>query len=344
MANPVPISMQQEPRLEVHLVGSLPLSSSTEVFQRLATTFPRRLRRLPDGETGKRYYFIRWQRAVFEKSPFVLRNLDQPVVEAEETLPPITLNPLEYDDFAIASYADFCKLREDCIVPPGIRFQVCLPTPVNVIVGHVDPKYQVEVEILYEKALMAVLRRIQDNIPKEDLAIQWDSALEFAMIEQVEHVYFSKPWFSPLKKGLEERFARLVASVDEGVEMGFHLCYSDIGHKHFIEPKDAGHLVEMANIISRLAPRAVDWIHMPVPKDRIDDAYYSPLKDLKLKTETKVYLGLAHPWDLSGTQTRIQVARKYLDDFGIGTECGMGRTPQAEFDAVMEVLASASVA
>ena len=337
----IPSSLQQEP-LQVYLVGSLPLSSSTEVFQRLATTFPNRLLRMPDGETGKRYYFTRWQRDIFEKAPFVLSSRGQSITKTKELDAPISLKPLEYDDFALASYADFCKLRGQGVISPGIRFQVCLPTPINVIISHIDPKYQVEVEVLYTRALMAALRRIQDNIPKEDLAIQWDAAVEFALIEGIEHPFFSKSWFSPLKQGLEERFARLTASVDECVEMGFHLCYGDIGHKHFVEPKDAGHLVEMANVISSLTSRNVNWIHMPVPKDRTDDAYYAPLKELKLRKETKVYLGLAHPWDLDGTQKRIKAARKVLDNFGIASECGMGRTPNDEFDAIIEVLVTAS--
>lgn len=358
MAEASQTSFQQKPPLQVHFVGSLPLSSSSEVFQRLATTFPNRLPRMPDGETGKRYYFVQWQKSVFEKSPWILSSRGQPPFQVKEPnkpivlgpvgyddsalSSPIVLGPVGYDDFALSSYVDFCKLRDQGIIPHGIRFQVCFPTPLNVIVGFIDPKYQTEVEILYEKALLAALRRIQDNIPKSDLAIQWDAALEFALIEDVNHHFFSKAWFSPLKEGLRERFVRLASSVDEGVEMGFHLCYGDIEHKHFVEPKDAGHLVEMANIISSLAPRDVNWVHMPVPKYRMDDAYYAPLKELKLRKETKLYLGLAHPEDLSGTLKRIETASKVLNNFGIASECGFGRTPKDEFEAVIEVLVKAS--
>lgn len=330
---------QPEHHLQVHFVGSLPLSSSTEVFQRLATSLPNRLCRIPDGETGKRHQFTAWQRGVFDESPFVLRNHGIPSSEKEEPTGPIRLNPVGYDDFALTSYADFCKLREQGIIPRGIRFQVCLPTPINVIIVHVKPKYQAEVEILYEKALLAALRRIQDKIPKEDLAIQWDASREFFMLEQVEDVLSSKPWFFPLKDGLKERFVRLTAAVDEGVEMGVHLCYGDFGHKHFVEPKNAGHLVDMSNMISSLVKRDVNWIHMPVPKARTDAEYYAPLKELKLRKETKIYLGLVHPWDLDGTQKRIETARKVVDGFGIATECGLGRTSKEEFDAMMVVLA-----
>jgi hypothetical protein len=194
------------------------------------------------------------------------------------------------------------------------------------------------------RRLYGSLRKIQDTIPKYDLAIQWDAAREFAMIEGLEGLCQGKPWFGPLKEGLEERFARLAASVDRGVEMGFLLCYGDKGHRHFVEPKDTGHLVEMANVISRVAPRNVDWIHIPVPKNRTDEPYYAPLQELKLRKETKIYLGLAHPWDFDGTWKRIEMASKILNNFGIASECGMGRTPKDEFEAVMDVLAKVSEA
>ena len=164
------------------------------------------------------------------------------------------------------------------------------------------------------------------------------------MIEQVGHPYFSKPWFSPLQEGLKDRFALLTSAVDEGVEMGIHLCYSDIEHDHFVKPKNARHLVEMANLTMSMAPRHVDWIHMPVPKNRVDDDYYAPMKELRLRNETHIYLGPAHVWDFEGTQKRISTASKVLETFGVATECGMGRTPTDEFEAVMEVLAEVSKA
>jgi hypothetical protein len=335
-------SFQQKPPLQVHFVGSLPLSSSIEVFQRLLTTFPSRLHRIPDGETGKRYYFVGWQRSVFEKSPWVLNGAGQRISQEPQPNTPIMLSPIEYDDFALSSYADFCNLRNQGIIPPGIRFQVCLPTPVNVVMGHIAPKYQGMVEIVYEKTLLTALRRIQDQIPSEDLAIQWDVAVEFGLIEDIDHPFFTKAWFSHLQQGLRERFERLCASVDQGVEMGFHLCYGDMGHKHFIEPKDTRNLVDIANLISSLVQRDINWIHMPVPKDRTDDAYFAPLQGLESRKETKIFLGLAHPWDLIGTQKRIEIASKVLDNFGIASECGFGRTSKDEFEAVMEVLAAAS--
>jgi hypothetical protein len=348
--------MSSHPR-HVHLVGSIPLSTSKEVFQRLTTVLPGRLLRIPDGEPQKRGNFVRFQNAVFANTPSILR-FPPPSFDAakstSEPLPrPIKPNPLMYDDFALESYREFCELREKGGAPSGIRFQVCLPTPFNFLMHAILPAYREEVEVLYEPALLSVLRRIQDNIPAQDLAIQWDMALEFAALEFADpsvplpahYPWISRPeaWFSPLKEGIVERVARLAAGVDEGVEMGFHLCYGDLGHRHFIEPKDSSLLVEMANLISSGVERGVNWIHMPVPRNRLDEEYYAPLKGLRLREETELLLGLAHAGDLEGTQRRIEMAGEVVERFGVATECGMGRMQKDEFENVLDVLAAVTV-
>jgi hypothetical protein len=101
-------------------------------------------------------------------------------------------------------------------------------------------------------------------------------------------------WISPsLKEGLLNGILQVAEAVDADVELGFHLCYGDLGHKHFIESRDMQLLVEMVNAVlgSVRKKREVNWIHMPVPKDRIDASYYAPLKQLDIGG-TELYLGL----------------------------------------------------
>ena len=65
---------------------------------------------------------------------------------------------------------------------------------------------------------------------------------------------------------------------------------------------------------------------MPVPRNRADDAYFQPLRNLKLRSETQLCLGLVHYTDgIEGTKKRIATAKKYVSDFAVGTECGFGR-------------------
>ena len=161
---------------------------------------------------------------------------DDEVVRIRKKIP--TTLETHYDDYALSSYATFCKLRAERIILPNVRFQVCLPTPIIVIAGHIHPAFHGAVEPVYEVAILRALLRIQAEIPAHDLAIQWDMPGKIAFLEQV----LLTPWFAPVKQGIADRLVRLAAAVSDGVELGFHLCYGDSGHQHFVEPKGHGNL------------------------------------------------------------------------------------------------------
>jgi hypothetical protein len=316
---------------QVHFCGSIPLPSALAVFRRLATSLPPPLlSRIPDGETGARQDLAMFQRAAFAACPFVLRSdpvaaLFGGAAPGPDT-PPIKLMPLGYDDHALESYALFRELREAGVVPAGVRFQVSLPVPVNVLDVLVEPAWRAAVERVYEAALLAALRRIQDCIPAADLAIQWNVA-------SVLH-----SWFAPVKKSLVRRVVRLAAAVDAGVALGFHLCYGESRHKYSVEPADMGLLVEVANAILKGvgAARPVDWLHLPVPKSRVDATYFGPLRLLEIG-DAELYLGLIHTDDEEGTWRRIEAASEFVNEFGVAAECGLGMATEAELESILDI-------
>jgi len=340
--------MAQEP-FGVHIVGSIPLPNATDALTRVCSALPNRLRRIPDGETGPRLRFTMFQRQNFSSFPQVLRQWDSsfnsiPVsppttTELEEIFERLKTTPLQtkYDSFAIESYAIFSSLRSSGKVPAGVKFQVCLPTTVN-FMCLLNEGYQVPLEPFYEAALLNAVQNICASIPHEDLAIQWDMAVEFAMLEGVTWPHFG-PWFTDVREGIISRAVKVFESVPKDVECGLHLCYGDIGHRHFIEPKSMCMLVGVVNDIISMAKRPLTWVQMPVPKERHDEAYFAPLKDLKVGDGTEVYLGLVHYGDLEGTKKRIETAKSVLSskNFGVGTECGMGRTPPDQLDGILEI-------
>ena len=175
------------------------------------------------------------------------------------------------------------------------------------------------------------VERILAAIPADQLAIQWDARYEFAMLEGAIAV-----WFEDVRAGVVERLLRLARMVPSAVELGFHLCYGDDEHGHFAEPADAGKLVGVANALAATLDRPLNWIHMPVPHDRDDDAYYAPLGDLRLPLETELYLGLIHAGD-DGAPRRIAAARQHVEHFGIATECGWGRGGAAAVSGLLEL-------
>ena len=77
---------------------------------------------------------------------------------------------------------------------------------------------------------------------------------------------------------------------------------------------------------------------MPVPRNRSEDAYFAPLKGLQLHPETELYLGLAHLTDgVEGTRQRIAAAQRATAQFGVATECGLGRRPTATIPALLHI-------
>jgi hypothetical protein len=89
--------------------------------------------------------------------------------------------------------------------------------------------------------------------------------------------------------------------------------------------------------------RPVQLVHMPVPRDRDDDAYFAPLRDLRLPEETELCLGLVHHTDgLSGTLGRLETAKRHAKNFAIGTECGFGRRKPETLTELLRIHAAAA--
>src|SRR4051794_12631352 len=103
-------------------------------------------------------------------------------VPAEE----LAFPDLGYAAAALGSYPVFRRLRDEGVIPAGTRFQVSLPTPAAVVGAFVAPEDRAAVEPVYERTLFAELDRILDGIPHQDLAVQWDTAVEFALIESAK--------------------------------------------------------------------------------------------------------------------------------------------------------------
>jgi ubiquinone/menaquinone biosynthesis C-methylase UbiE len=315
-----------------HLVGSVPLSSTDEVFRLLSERLGDRVRRLPDGETGPRADWIVWQypvlssRPQFEVAPPApgsYRALPRLKVRPGDDGSELRFGPLGYAEAASASYNTFGPLKRDGVVPPACRFQVCLPTPLAPVSAFVAVEDQAVVEPAYEAAMMTELEQILDAIPYEQLALQWDTNVEFGMLEGDLPV-----WFPDVKAGILERLIRISRVVPPEVELGFHFC---LGHDEQTErhvPRDTGRMVDVANALAASLDRPLNWIHVPLARERTDGAFVAPLRDLRLHPETELYLGALHPGDTAeSSRRRIEAAQDVAPEFGLATPCGWGRLP-----------------
>lgn len=326
----------------VHLVGSVPLSNAEEVFRTASSILGERLHCIPDGETGIRSDWIGWQFAVLERTPQLVtvppvpgRYAARPHVKLDPKGDQSTLafGPLGYADAAITSYAIFSRLKQEEVLPSRYRFQVSLPTPLAVVSAFVERPDRAVIEPVYEERLLAEIDEITAAIPHDQLAIQWDMPFEVGILEGVIPSQLENT-----RIGILDRLARISSRVPPDVELGYHLCYGDFGHRHFKQPGDTALMVDLANALSKAVSRPIDWVHMPVPRDRTDDAYFAPLRSLMLRPETKLYLGLVHYTDgVEGTLRRIEAARRTVADFGVATECGMGRRPPETIPDLLKI-------
>ncbi|MGE0737417.1 MAG: hypothetical protein AB7G15_14395 [Alphaproteobacteria bacterium] len=318
--------------LEINLVGSVPLADSESVFRTLADGMGPRIKRLPDGETGPlRSKWILCQIPVFKENPafdaapptgplkYSVSHVGQlkPGIRPEE----IRFDNLNYADWAVESYQTFHRLKRAGVVAADCRFQVALPTPYAVVNRLVDASGKAAVEPHYHRAMKREVTKMLRAIPAAELALQIDVCQEIGIWEGM--------WKSFLEGGqatLIERVADLAAVLPADAELGYHLCYGDFNHKHFLEPKNAEIMVDIINQLALATRRRIDWVHMPVPRERADDDYFRPLAKLHLPEETSLFLGLVHMTDgAEGSLRRIAVARRHVKNFGIATECGWGR-------------------
>jgi hypothetical protein len=333
-----------------HLVGSMNLRDADEVFQTVGRLAGDSLTRIPDGERGRRAGWIGAQVPVLMQSPQLSHEVHPPQ-EYGTGEPRIEFRPREgvaseelslslpYAEDAIASH----RLMRDFIdrgeIPPGTKLQVSIPTAVATLVAFFARDVQSELLEPIEHILGGEVDRIADAIPHDEVAIQWDVAVEFNYIELQR---MPGPF---TREQLVASLGRLSSLVPNDIELGYHLCYGDappelgkgLKGRHFVEPTDAGLLVEFANEIVARATRRVQFIHMPVPIERDDDAYFAPLDGLRLAPQTRLFLGLVHEEDgMAGAQRRVAAARAHVEDFGVGTECGLQNEPP---DAIERILA-----
>ena len=355
---------------KVHLVGSIPGDSATEVFRLCTTALGDLIRTLPDGETGYRQHYIGWLGYNIYRTHPDLRVVTQPRPidpdDPEEWRKPgeewlsrdidwsdfwrfrlregvaqFTLETLGYADAAVESYAEFLRLRDAGAIPAETRFQVALPSAsdgAGVFVA--DPEDLPLFVESYEKAMARDVARMLEVIPASDLAIQWDN-VGFAIGHELERSKSrdsADPGIQPgrLTENFRQMLGRFLDIVPDDAAFGIHLCYGDFRHEHRIQPRDLGVCVLLANEALSFARRSIDWIHMPVPRGRADDDYFRPLQDMS--ADTRLFLGLVHHTDgVEGTARRIEVAKRHSSNFGIATECGLGRRPREQIPELMDI-------
>ncbi len=329
------------------------MASAQAVFETVSAALGRRIKRLPDGETGERGDWITWLEPVFADNPALERSDEFFRVHASGTgrrrytlkagaaAESVRFDDLRYAEIAKDSYAVFRRLTEAGKIPAGTKFQVDLVPAHSVVWLFLVDKLHAPIDLIYNAAVKHEIDKIVAAIPHDELAIQFDVASAvFARLERNEPSSYGRS-----KAEMQETFSNIVVDlgnrVPADVDLLYHLCYGDSGHRHVVEPTDMGDMVEFANRVCRQIARPVQLVHMPVPRSRSDEAYFAPLRRLALRPETELCLGLVHHTDgIDGTRRRLAAAKPYVSDFAIATECGFGRRDPATIPELLRIHAA----
>jgi hypothetical protein len=161
----------------LYFAGSVPLPNCEEVFRTLNSEVGQFLRRMPDGETGQRTLWIKFQQKMLFEHPAIELDSTQPplpVKQADGTVhryiqlvrlkPSVDVDAVEfdtgYDRAAAASYQTYRMLREAGIITPDMRLQVALPTPMATGLMYVSPSARQDYLRAYERSLLKALQQI----------------------------------------------------------------------------------------------------------------------------------------------------------------------------------------
>ncbi len=341
------------------LVGSVPLSTTEEVFRTCAGALGSLVSAYPDGEVGDRKY---WTFYLPTRTYSVHPDLEavnapsdghphQPAADATpqewaDSWWTFKLRPgvreldfptLHYVEEAERSYVTFRGLREEGAIPADARFQVSFPTTGSAVMGFFAQADDWPVAYAgYRRAIRAEVAAIAEIVPHEDLAVQWDTASEVRDILAGDEPLL--PW-SP-RTSLEEKWSRhlqdmneLAGIVPEAAVLGYHFCFGTWGGWPKSYAPDIGICVRLANEATARAGRRVDYVHMPVMPDA-GEAFFAPLADLAIR-DTRPYLGIVLDDGLDAFERRALGVRRYLADFGVASYCGWGREDPTSLPGIL---------
>jgi len=304
------------PPTSVHFNGSVNLPDAETVMREISSRIPEGVRRMTDGETGDRNYWISFQTRKFEQMPeFETVAVGQAYETAPDApdMPQLRLTEdasaemirwpdLGYADEYTTSFATFERMQNDGAIPADVRFQLQYPTPLASVAGTFVPDDLPKVATSYEQALLADLDTALERLPHDRIAVQWDVAVEFGALEGAMGPKLSIEEIAP---GLVRCLERVPADVPVGMSF-------------------------------------------TVPQARNDIAYFEPLGGLQTGFDTELDFALVpyHPDDQTPGTTAEQIEQ--IDaalvnspggarHWGICTECGMGRVDAGDVPELLDL-------
>ena len=335
---------------ELLLVGSVPLDTVEQVFRTVGGPLGPYLAYMPDGEVGDRRYWIDGIAYRVLNGHPEIETVQRPAPDENgvERWRPQGLHDqfrfrvkpgvkevrfgdpgwrLGYTKDAVNSYFVFRQLKKEGVLPATLKFQVALPLTYSAVtLFFADPEGHPRIVPGFTAALRAEVAKMIELIPPEDLAIQWDLAVENRYIEGT----LARAGVAAARSEAQRLMAparEISPYIPEEVALGYHSCFGTLDGWPSRQPPDFRGSVILLNEAAAASGRRVDFVHMPT-LGSAEDAFFAPLQDLDV-AGARVYLGaIHHMHSTGGVRHQLAMARKYLPEFGIAAPCGFGRVPE----------------
>jgi hypothetical protein len=189
-----------------------------------------------------------------------------------------------------------------------------------------DPDDQARVAPGLTQAFKSELENIAAHIPAEELAIQWDLAVENRRVEtkveagdlgaaRGEAAFVSDP------------IGEACSGLSPDVHVGLHSCYGTINGWPGRQPANIMGTVLLLNALAAATSRPIDFIHFPTIASA-DEDFFRPLEELDVG-DARTYVGaIHHMHGADGLKAQLDTVKKFLPDFGLAAPCGFGRVPE----------------
>jgi hypothetical protein len=324
--------------------GSVPEAGEEAVFRRCASLAGNHVFALPDGEIGER---AKWAGCLgpltYRLNPdleptnpadhdvpsgSLFRDMGLQTYRIKEGVDKPQIDNFPYADAAVRSYQMFVRLREAGDVPPGVRFQVAIPTSFAGVRAYF-PEFERWPQIFeaVEDGLRGQIAKVLEVVPADDLVLQLDYCSEIVdglaasdagdqeRAEEIRRRYTTPEYLSALTKDLPDE-----------VIFGYHLClgtFYGYGGWPSTSVPDMSFVTQLSNVLVAHTPHRVDYLHLPVMSNA-DESFFAPLRDLDVG-DARIFLGLETGDGAEELMRRVRAARTVLPSFGIGHYCGYGR-------------------
>src|SRR6516162_1602992 len=332
------------------LVGSIPLDTPEQVFRRVGGPLGPYLAYMPDGEVGDRRYWIDGiAYRVFNGHPEI-EALRRPAPRCERrrelaavgrARPVPVPRQAGRHTGAVRRSGLAARLHEG-----RGQLAFCVPSaaegrrhPAEYAVSGLpaadlqrhrpvlpDPADPAKVAPGVTATFRAEIAKMLDLIPPEELAIQWDLAVENRLVDTAL-AREGPAAAEALAARLAAPAAEIAPAIPERVALGYHGCFGTLSGWPSRQPPDLGGSVILLNAMVAASGRRVDFLHLPT-LGTADEAFFAPLDRLRAP-DAKIYLGaIHHMHDADGLRRQLQTARRHLAEFGLAAPCGFGRAPE----------------